>query len=288
MANLRDVKKRIKSVSSTQQITKAMKMVSAAKLRRAQEAITAARPFANKMAEVIASLAMRTSPDAHPLLEVRDAKKAAIIVITSDRGLCGSFNTNILKKADELIGELKAKGKEAVIIPLSRKANEYYKKSNVEILKYFEGVLGELTYQPSREISEFVMSKFLENEIDEIHIVFTQFKSAITQEIVSNQLLPLADSSTHGEEYPVEYIFEPSANEILDELLNNYIVTQTLRAVLDSIASEHGARMTAMDSATNNASDMIKKLTLLYNRARQASITTELVEIVSGAEALKG
>ncbi len=289
MPNLNDIKKRVKSIKNTQQITKAMKMVAAAKLRRAQERIQEARAYTNKMAEVMASLALRTSPNLHPLLEIREPKKATVIVLTSDRGLCGSFNASVLKMAENYLKDNQDKYDEFSITAMSRKANDYFKRRDYKILHYYENVLSsaDLSYQNAMEISTTVIDKFLAGELDEVYIAFTKFKSAIAQEVVLERILPLTPMKVEEGAPVVEYIFEPTAKELLDELLKRHIVTQILGAMLDSIASEHGARMTAMDSATNNASDMIKKLTLLYNRARQASITTELVEIVSGAEALK-
>jgi len=290
MANLRDIQKRIKSIKNTQQITKAMKMVAAAKLRRAQDAITEARPYADKMSQVIKSLALRTKSNMHPLLEVRPPKNVAIIVLTSDRGLCGSFNSAILKQTEEFIRVNKDKYEKVSIVALSKRANDYFKKRGFNILAHHEGILNDTSYQSATIVSEELKRLFLEKELDEVHVAYTQFKSAISSNVVLNQLLPLS-SENHDDEIKegvIEYIFEPSATEILSDLLNRHIVTQIQRAMLDSVASEHGARMTAMDAATNNATDMIKKYTLIYNRARQAAITTELVEIVSGAEALKG
>jgi F-type H+-transporting ATPase subunit gamma len=288
MANLRDIQKRIKSIKNTQQITKAMKMVAAAKLRRAQEGITEARPYAEKMAEVIASLALRTNTGMHPLLEVREPKNATILVLTSDRGLCGSFNSSILRKTEDFIKSEKDKYEDISIVALSKRANDYFKKRNVNILEYHEGILNDTSYQSALIVSEEVIKLFLEEELDEVYIAYTQFKSAISFTPVLERILPLVPAVAEEKDDIMEYIFEPSAKELLSELLEKHIVTQIQRAMLDSVASEHGARMTAMEAATNNASDMIKKLTLIYNRARQAAITTELVEIVSGAEALKG
>ncbi|MFC1855160.1 ATP synthase F1 subunit gamma [Thermodesulfobacteriota bacterium] len=290
MANLRDIQKRIKSIKNTQQITKAMKMVSAAKLRRAQEAITEARPYAEKMAQVISSLAKRTGNDMHPLLEVRkEPKNAVILVLTSDRGLCGSFNSNVLKQAQQFINEKKNKYENLSVIALSKRANDYFSKRGVNVLKYHAGILNDTSYQSALIVSEEIIQMFLDHEIDEVYVVYTQFKSAIAFDAVLDRILPLApEEQADDNEVYVEYIFEPSAEVMLLELLEKNITTQIHRAMLDSVASEHGARMTAMDAATNNSSDMIKKFTLIYNRARQAAITTELVEIVSGAEALKG
>jgi F-type H+-transporting ATPase subunit gamma len=288
MANLRDIQKRIKSIKNTQQITKAMKMVAAAKLRKAQEQITEARPYAEKMSEIISSLAFRTKAGSHPLLEKRKPQKSTILVLTSDRGLCGGFNSNILKKVEQHLKEKKKKNKETSIIALSKRANDYFKKRDVKILEHYEGILNDTSYQSALIISEEIIKKFLNEELDEVYVAYTQFRTAISYNPVLERVLPFIPKPVKEGELPVEYIFEPSVGEILSELLEKHIVTQVLRAMLASVASEHGARMTAMDAATNNASDMIKSLTLVYNRARQATITTELVEIVSGAEALKG
>ena len=288
MPNLRDIKKRVKSIQSTQQITKAMKMVSAAKLRRAQENITKAKPYADMMANLIASLALRTDPALHPLLEVREpSKKVAVLVLTSDRGICGSFNSNVLRTAENFVESINNKYEDICVVALSRKANEYFKKRNVRILKHYKNILSVMSYESALIVSKDITELFLQKELDEVYIVYSQFKSAFSQIVILRMLLPLIPRAVEKDEIFTEYIFEPSAKDILNELLEKHIVTQVSRSMLDSIASEHGTRMTSMDAATNNATDMIKKLTLLYNRARQATITKELVEIVSGAEALK-
>lgn len=209
------------------------------------------------------------------------------MVLTSDRGLCGSFNSNILRQTEEYIVKHKSEHEDISIIALSKRADDYFKKHHINVIKYYESVLANVTYQSALNISEDIINLFLNNELDEIYIAYTQFKSAISYDPVLIKLLPLVPRPANKDENVVDYIFEPSADEILEQLLRKHIVTQISRAMLASVASEHGARMTVMEAATNNASEMIRSFTLLYNRARQAAITKELVEIVSGAEALK-
>lgn len=290
MANLKDIKKRISSVKNTQQITKAMKMVSAAKLRRAQDAVVAARPYADKMAEVLSSLALRDEADSHPLLEERGKGKALVVLITGDRGLCGGFNTNISKAAERFIRE-QGEGYESYeLMIVGRKGNDYLKRrSGMEIAKVHENLIGtsQVTYPVGALLGQEVIELYRAGEYDGVFLVYNAFQSAMTQVQTVTQLLPIVPRQTDEEAQVADYIYEPNASKVLDEILPKHIEVQIFRSLLESAASEHGARMTAMDSASKNAAEMINKLTLMYNRARQAAITTELSEIVSGAESLK-
>ena len=285
MANLKDIRKRISSVKSTQQITKAMQMVAASKLKKAQESVVQARPYAAKMSDVLASLAVRVKPGKHPLLERRDEKKIELLVITSDRGLCGGFNTNVIKAAESFIKEKGDGCEEIVLSVVGRKARDYYRRRDWEF-KTEELNSGTADFSQAESIGRTVIDRYVEGETDAVYVAFTEFKSAMTQNIVVKRLLPLEPKVLAEDEVPVEYLYEPSEDALLADIVPRYIYTQVFSMLLESIASEHGSRMTAMDSATNNATEMTAKLTLLYNRARQAAITTELMEIVSGAEAL--
>jgi len=291
MANLRAIRKRIGSVKSTQQITKAMKMVSAAKLRRAQDAIVAARPYARKMREVVQAVAARAGADAHPLLSAREGKKLALLVVTSDRGLCGSFNAGLTRAAYRFINEHRDRYEEISLFVVGRKGRDFFRRREVTFRKEYIGVLGAVSRHHAETIGNDLAAGFLSEEFDEVQIVFNEFRSAISQVIRFEKMFPFAletagDSKAGGSD--VDYLYEPGQKEILASLLPKYVETQIFRVLLESVAGEHGARMTAMDSATNNSVDMIARLTLQMNRARQAAITTELSEIVSGAEALKG
>ncbi|MDP2689632.1 MAG: ATP synthase F1 subunit gamma [Deltaproteobacteria bacterium] len=288
MPSLKDIKRRIKSVKNTQQITKAMKMVSAAKLKRAQDEITAARPYAEKMLALITSLASKTSPESHPLLAAREeVSKIGVILITSDRGLCGSFNTQMLRTAERFI-----RGKEGVEVSLyliGRRANEHFKKRPYGIMHARNVGGARPNYAAAVKIAEDVIGAYLRAELDEVHIIYSEFKSALTQTPVVQKLLPVSTPKGEEEaEAQVEFLFEPSMEMVLADLLPKYVEVQSFRALLETSASEHGARMTSMDSASKNASSMIGGLTLKYNRLRQAAITKELMEIIGGAEALKG
>ncbi|RJP22337.1 MAG: ATP synthase F1 subunit gamma [Deltaproteobacteria bacterium] len=289
MANLRAIRKRISSVKSTQQITKAMKMVSAAKLRRAQEAITAARPYARKMREVVQAVAGRAGDDAHPLLTAREGKKLALLVVTSDRGLCGSFNSGLTRAALRFVNEHRDRYEEIALFMVGRKGRDFFRRREVPVRKEYLGVLGSISRAHAETMANDLVSGFLSGDFDEVRIVFNEFRSAISQVVRFEPLFPIALEKAEGEAGGgIDYLYEPGQKEILASLLPKYVETQILRILLESVAGEHGARMTAMDSATNNSVDMISRLTLQMNRARQATITTELTEIVSGAEALKG
>ncbi len=288
MANLKDIKKRISSVKSTQQITKAMKMVSAAKLRRAQEAVVAARPYADKMLDVLSNLALREESDVHPLLQERGKGKALILLLTADRGLCGGFNGNICKNAERLISENPEGYESYDMMIIGRKGNEYLRSRHGEtIVKVHENVTGSINFSLAALVGEEVVEPFVNGTYDAVFLVYNAFQSAIAQEQTVRQLLPIVPKVIEDDGYSAEYIYEPNRGEVLGQILPKHINVQIFRALLESVASEHGARMTAMDSASKNASEMIERLTLQYNRARQAAITTELMEIISGSEALK-
>ena len=290
MASLKDIKKRIGTVKNTQQITKAMKMVSAAKLRRAQEAVVAARPYADKMADVLSSLALREDADSHPLLAERGKGKALIVLITGDRGLCGGFNTNISKAAERFIREKREGFESYVLLIVGRKGNDYLKRrAGMDITKVHENLVGtgQVSYPIGALLGQEVIELYRSGDYDSVFLVYNAFQSAMTQVQTVKQLLPIVPKEVDEGALVTDYIYEPNATEVLDEILPKNIEVQIFRSLLESAASEHGARMTAMDSASKNASEMIGKLTLQYNRARQASITKELLEIISGAESIK-
>lgn len=290
MASLKDLKNRIKSVKSTQKITKAMKMVAAAKLRRAQERAEAARPYAEKMEQVVGSLAAGFSDDEGAPELLRGTGKSdnhLIIVMTSDRGLCGGFNSSIIRAVRKRVHELQASGKQAQLLCVGRKG---YDQLRVDMKSIIVGRIPDVTknlnYEQAQAISEQMFELTKEHNIDVVTMVYNTFKSAISQEVTFQQLIPLEVQATESETVPTPYEFEPEAEAILEELLPRNISVQAFRALLENNASEQGARMTAMDNATRNAGDMIDKLSLVYNRTRQAAITTELTEIISGAEAV--
>jgi F-type H+-transporting ATPase subunit gamma len=288
MASLRAIKRRITSVKNTRKITRAMKMVAAARLRRAQQRISDLRPYAIKTSELLSSVAARTEgAGSHPLLARRDEKKVLIVVLTSDRGLAGAFNASICKRAASMWKAFEAQGKEVSFAIVGRKGGDYFRRRDAHIEKVFQGIFENLTSAKAGEVGRYVIDRYVAGELDAAYIVFNEFKSAIAQVVTSEQVLPikLAELPVEGSS---DYIYEPSKAALLDRLLPMYMEVVAFRALLESVASEHGARMTAMDNATRNASEMIERLTLQYNRARQASITKELMEIIGGAEALKG
>jgi len=290
MASLKEVRNRIVSVNSTQQITKAMKMVSAAKLRRAQDAIHQMRPYAKKLAEMIATVSAQTEAGAeNPFTEVREIKNALIIVVTSDRGLCGAFNANVGKATMALIQEkyayLQSSGN-VEILSLGKKGAEYLSRRGYKVNDAHTDIFTRLNFTNVREIGEVVLNAFTEKQYDVVEILFNYSKNVATQIIQTEQLLPLVASESGEKASSVDYIFEPSEEEIISELIPKSIKLSIFRALLESNSSEHGARMTAMDKATDNAGELIKALKLEYNRSRQAAITKEILEIVGGAEAL--
>jgi F-type H+-transporting ATPase subunit gamma len=287
MANLRDIRKRIASVKNTQKITKAMKMVAAAKLRRAEEAIKAARPFSEKMRDVLMSLATRIDPAVHPLLEVKPVKKALLIQITADRGLCGAFNASLNRRSEAFIKEMKEKGVEVELINVGRKGNDYFRRRQVPIVEKFTNVMSKISFELAGNVVAIATEKFTTGEYQEVYVIYNSFRTAVTQILTLRRLLPVTPEQ-EGWTRRREYLYEPSEEDLLEEILPRYVQVQVYTGLLDSVASEHGARMTAMEAATTNAEEMCNKLTLKLNRLRQESITTELMEIVGGAEALKG
>lgn len=262
-------------------------MVSAVKLRRAQERVLAARPYAQRMAEVINRLAKRTSPEAHPFLASRVRGKVLLLVITADKGLCGSFNSNIVKRTITLLEEGQV---QSSLLTIGKKGTNYFRKRNVAIKKGYIDLFRAFSYKDAAAIGKEVREAYIQGEVDEVIMVYNEFGSALQQRVTTKTLLPIPLPSLERdkEEELIDYIYEPSASQVLEALLNRYVEVQIYHALLESSASEHGARMTAMDAATQNASEMIDRLTLLFNKARQAAITKELIEVVSGADALKG
>ncbi|MEJ7646010.1 MAG: ATP synthase F1 subunit gamma [Chryseolinea sp.] len=293
MPNLKEVKNRIASVMSTQQITKAMKMVAAAKLRRSQERITQMRPFAVKLEAIIRNLS--ESQDTGELdswfSQVREEKRILIVAISSDRGLCGSFNSNIFKGVMRLVleryEEQYRKGN-VVILPIGKKATEYFRKRNFQLIDSYSEILSTLNFNHATTVGDAVMVAFRDGRFDKVEMVYNEFRNVATQVLRTQQLLPVVLPTTSAiKPNPVNYIFEPSQGDIISDVLPNALKIQLYKALLDSNAAENGARMTAMDKATENAGDLLKELRLSYNRSRQAAITKEILEIVGGAEALK-
>ena len=294
MPNLLDIRRRIKSVKNTQQITKAMKMVSAAKLKRAQDRVVTARPFANKMTEVLSELAKRTDEDFHhPLLDLREDQRYLLVLVTADKGLCGAFNTNLIKAAQAFIKENNSKNIE--LLAIGRKGRDFFRNRNAVIAGEYVGVTGKgrVDFSEALEVARSIIKRYTEDkEIDKVFLIYNEFKSVLQQRVVLEQLLPVARAKDDEPETKtpqtltlVDYIYEQPPAEMFSRLLPRLIETQIFRALLESIASEQGARMTAMDSASKNASELIDSLTLNMNRVRQAAITNEIIEVVSGAAA---
>jgi F-type H+-transporting ATPase subunit gamma len=286
MATLKAIRKRIGSVRNTQQITKAMKMVAAAKLRRAQEAAVEARPYAEKMMDLLSNLAARVTSEAHPLLTVREERRISLLLLTSDRGLCGGYNANLIRAAEAFIRQ-HGGGKEIQLALVGRKAADYFRRRRAEIADRYANILATPAEELSSEIAQKMIARFVNGETDAVYIVYSRFRSALSQVPTLEKLLPVSRAEQSGEEQLTEYLFEPGIEALLSSLLHKVVEVALYRALLEAAASEHGARMTAMDSATTNAGKMIGSLTLQMNRARQASITRELMEIVGTAEALK-
>ncbi|MDZ4183440.1 MAG: ATP synthase F1 subunit gamma [Desulfuromonadales bacterium] len=288
MANLKTIKKRIASVKNTRQITKAMKMVSAAKLRRAQDAVVAARPYANKLQQVLGSLALREEAQAHPLLMERGKGRALVVLLTSDRGLCGGFNGNVSKAAERFIRANEQGFENYDLMIIGKKGRDFLRsRAGMNIVKVYENVTGKISYATAQLIGEEIVSQYTTETYDAVFLIFNAFQSAMTQIVTINQLLPVVPMTVEDDVHVSEYLYEPGRAAVLDAILPKNVEVQIFRGLLESSASEHGARMSAMDSASKNASEMIGKLTLIYNRARQAAITKELMEIISGAESIK-
>ena len=291
MANLKEVRNRIASVSSTQQITKAMKMVSAAKLKRATNAIVQLRPYANKLRDILSNLSASLEASHSPYIQEREPKRVLIVAVTSNRGLAGAFNANILKAVNQLIAtkyEAQYRQGNVSIVAIGKKAQDYYEKRKYNVIGNNNELYNDLSFENTSKITEVIMKGFVDGDYDRVEVVYNHFKNAAMQFVFTEQLLPLPrpEVSKENNLHKVDYILEPSQEEIVDQLIPKSIKVQLYKAVLDSHASEHGARMTAMDKATDNAGELLRNLKLSYNQARQAAITTELTEIVSGAAAL--
>jgi F-type H+-transporting ATPase subunit gamma len=288
--SLRDIRNRIGSVKSTRQITKAMKMVAAAKLRRAQDAILKTRPYAILLEQTLARVAARAAAEevvAHPLLAPRVERTAEVVVITSDRGLAGGFNSNIARRSQRFLTENGDRFEKVQLATIGRKGRDYFRARKLDVRKDFTGIHADLRFEKAEAIAEEYTQRYLAGEVDAVFLAYNEFKSAITQKPVVVQLLPIETAPAAEAAAGIDFKYEPSREGLLQDLLPRHVAMQVWRALLESAASEHGARMSAMESATKNAEEMISMLTLQYNRARQAYVTKELMEIVSGAEALK-
>ncbi|MDE3056679.1 MAG: ATP synthase F1 subunit gamma [Bacteroidota bacterium] len=295
MATLRDIRRRISGVKSTEKITKAMKMVAAAKLRRAQDAIVQARPYAGKMAEMLHHLSTKVDVSQYPLIAERPVQSVAVVVVTADRGMCGAFNTNIIRAATQRINamyaQLRAEGKVKVIC-VGKKGYEYFSKHKFDIVLKHVGIFNALKFADARAIVTEIVESFGRHEFDRVEAVYNEFKSAVQQRVAIEQFLPIVrpetqNGETKGASAGLDYIYEPASEEIISALVPKHLNFQMWRVLLESNAAEQGARMLAMENASTNAKEIINDLTLSYNKARQASITKELLEIVSGAEALQ-
>ena len=290
MASLRDIRKRIRSVKSIQKSTGAMKLVAASKLRRAQDAILMARPYAVQLGGILKRVATRAQGEhgalPHPLLDVREPRRVLLVVMTSDRGLCGGFNANILRRAERFVREEAGKFESLQLATIGRRGADYFKKRKRATVREFPGVFEQLTFRRASEIAFGIADEFVAHDLDAVFLLYNEFKNVASQRVVVDSLLPIV----HEELPPgddVDYIYEPDQKRVLDALVPRYVATHVWRALLESFASEQGARMTAMEAATRNALELVDRLTLQYNRARQTAITRELMDIVGGAEALK-
>ncbi len=290
MPNLQGIRRRIKSVKSMRQITKAMKLVSASRLRRAQERVTSARPYSKKLREVLAGLAAKAGEFSHPLIDERGDENIVVVLITADKGLCGAFNTNLLKAVVEF--EKQNAGKRISYITIGRKGRDFVRRRGGKILAEHIGLVSKtIRYEQAAEIAQSVIDIYsTESETepppDKVYIIYNEFKSALQQILIVNQILPVSQLSSSSDENVLDYLYEQPPAEILGRMLPHYVETQLFQGLIESVASEHGARMTAMDSANKNAAEVISKLTLKLNRVRQASITNEIIEVVSGAAAI--
>ena len=281
MPALIDIRRRIRSVKSTQQITKAMKMVSAAKLRRAQEAMFAARPYARKMMEVLASMASRADPGAHPLLQERGDERLLLVVITADKGLCGAFNANIIRAASRFVAERGSRDLRLTLV--GRRGRDFFRRRQLRVRSEHVGVFQALRYAFAQALAQELIADFTAGEVDQVFLVYNEFKSVIQQRIVVDRLLPVEHAAIRPEEPVLDYVYEPDPAGIFAAMVPKHVEVQVWRALLESTAAEHGARMAAMDAASNNAADVIRRLTLYMNKVRQAAITKEIIEVVSGA-----
>lgn len=292
MANLKEIRGRITSVNSTKQITSAMKMVSAAKLKRAQDAVTQMRPYANKLQEILSNLSASLDTSENKFAQQRELKNVLVVAITSNRGLCGGFNNNVIKATNKLIKDYE-KTTNIAVLSIGKKASDFYRHTTHNIKgsdlpKHLNEIYDHLTFDEVSKVAQNIMNHYTDKSIDKVYIVYNKFKNAAVQEVQSEQMLPILPPAQSETKNNTEYIFEPNKKEIVEELIPKTLKLQLFKALLDSFASEHGARMTAMHKATDNASELLKSLKLTYNKARQAAITNEILEIVGGAEALKG
>ena len=281
MPALVDIRRRIRSVKNTQQITKAMKMVSAAKLRRAQDAMFAARPYARKMMEVLSSMAARAEQTAHPLLEQREGERILLVLVTADKGLCGGFNANIIRTAVRFLQDKRPDAIELEL--LGRKGRDFFRRRHYRVRSEQVGLFQALRYETAQKIAHGLIKAFTAREVDQVYLVYNEFKSVIQQRVIVERLLPIERKAIEPHEPALDYLYEPGPAKIYAEMLPKHVEIQVWRALLESAAAEHGARMAAMDAATRNAGDMIDRLTLYMNKVRQAAITKEIIEVVSGA-----
>ncbi len=281
MPALVDIRRRIRSVKNTQQITKAMKMVSAAKLRRAQDAMFAARPYARKMMEVLCSMASRAEETAHPLLEQRAGERILLVLVTADKGLCGGFNANIIRTAVRFLQDKRPDAVELEL--LGRKGRDFFRRRQYRVRTEQVGLFQALRYETAQRIAHGLIKAFTAREVDQVYLVYNEFKSVIQQRVIVERLLPIERKAIEPQEPALDYLYEPGPAKIYEEMLPKHVEIQVWRALLESAAAEHGARMAAMDAATRNAGDMIDRLTLYMNKVRQAAITKEIIEVVSGA-----
>jgi F-type H+-transporting ATPase subunit gamma len=288
MPSLLDIRRRIRAVKSTQQITKAMKMVAASKLRRAQERVMRARPYATQMLRVLNSLASRVDPAAHPLLDERKRPlaggRALLFVITADRGLCGSFNTNVIKSSSAFVVE--NPGREVALGLVGRRGRDYFAKRGFDVRYEQINLFAHLRYEDAQAIAKAGVDAFVKGEVDGVYLVYNEFKSVLQQRVVVERLLPIPRLDSQDASPKMEYLYEPAPGQLLAELIPSHVEVQVFRALLESAAAEQAARMTAMDAATRNSAEMIDQLTLYMNKVRQAAITREIIEVVSGAQAL--
>lgn len=293
MASVSDIRKKIRSVQNTEKITAAMKLVAASKLRRAEESIRAARPYATEIGALLRRVAARVSTEegaaAHPLLATyENPRRVLVMVLTSDRGLCGGFNNTTLRMAERFIEDNRHKWEHVEIATLGRRGADYFKKAKIAPVRNFPGVFDDLSFRRAQEIAEALGKEYVDSDLDAVYLLFNEFKSAVSQVLQVQRVLPVVEEELPEGEYASEYIFEENQASVLERLVPRYVATGVWRALLDSWASEQGARMSAMDSASKNARELVDRLTLEFNRARQAAITRELMEIIGGAEALNG
>jgi F-type H+-transporting ATPase subunit gamma len=284
MAKAQDIKRRIKSISNTMQLPRAMKMVSSAKLRRAQRRILAARPYSDRTLAILRSVASRANPELNPLLQVHGNDRVEIVVLTGDKGLCGAFNANIVRKAHELVKEL---GRRDIrVTTIGKRGRDYFNRIGANVIASWADVFRDVQFALAAEIADGLIERYANREVDEIYLAFNGFKSALQADVTVVRLLPIEPLTLEEQGVQEDYIYEPAPQELLASLLPHYVQQLVFRALLESVAAEHAARMTAMENATKNAGELIDSLTLTMNRVRQASITTEIIEVVSGAEAL--